>query len=288
MITSKKLFVVATLVAASIAFASPDGITLRKVLKSGTESYHMVSSAKQTISLPGGSGDQELSTKSTTSYTFKIGTVDGQGQSAPLEMISKMEKFDVDGPMAEMVNGNKDKFLKAVTTTGTLDSRNRFVTDTKTKVDPMAVMNGATNSTLAGIFIEFPDKPVNVGDTWDVTVKKGPLTGKEDQKLTAKLTGEKVVDGKPVYVIALTGTLKTDINLGELMKNSGSDDAGPLSQMDIQIKGTIEFNGEASVDKANGQTVLMTLKLTTKQDMDVAGQSIPSTGTSEATLTLDK
>ena len=285
--SAKKLLVVTSLVAASIAMAATDGITLRKTLKTGTESYHVQSKSKQTITVPGG-GDQELETTSTTSYSVKIGALVADGGSAPVDIVSKVEKFDIGGPMADMMGANKDQFMKSTTSSGTLDTKNRFTPDPKAKLDPMAVLNGSTSNSLLGLFLEFPDKAVNVGDTWDVVIKKSPVTGKQDQKLTAKLEAEKQVDGKDVYVVSISGTIKTDIDFAELVKASGQADLGPIGQMEMQIKGSIDFKGEANVDKTTGQTILMKIKLDTKQEMQVQGQSIPSTGTSTVTLTVDK
>jgi len=286
--TSRKLIVVMSLLAGSIAMAATDGITLRKTLKTGTEAYHITAKSNQLISIPGGGGDQELDTTSTSAFTLKIGTVAADGTSAPLDLITKTEKFDMTGPMADMMQGNKDQFMKSMTISGTIDNRNRFTPDPKAKTDPMSVLSGSMNSTVVGVMVELPEKAVNIGDTWDVTIKKSPMTGKKDQTLTAKLTGEDTVDGAGVYVVAITGTINTDIDFAELVKNAGSADLGPLGQMEMQIKGSIEVKGEAQIDKATGQTVSMKVKLTTKQDMQVAGQSIPSTGTSNITITKDK
>ncbi len=282
------MLVVPALVLVSLAMAAQDGITLRKTLKTGTESYKMVSKSNQTVSLPGGAGDQELETKSTATYTFKIGAVDAAGAQAPVELTTKVDAFDMTGPLADMLQGQKDNVLKAITMNGTLDNLNRFIVDPKGKIDPMTIFSGAINNTIGGLFVEFPDTAVKIGDTWDVTIKKGPLTGKEDQKLKAVLVAEADVDGTPAYQIKVSGSIKTNMNMAELMKDGGGADQGGLAQMDMQITGTIEFKGEAMVAKATGQTLTMTRKMTTKQEMSVSGQSIPSTGTSTVTVTLNK
>ena len=285
---TRKIIVVMSLLAGSLAIAATDGITLRKSLKTGSESYHIVSKSNQLISLPGGAGDQELNVVSKASYTVKTGAVGADGNSAAVDLVTKVESYDMTGPMADMMQGNKEQFLKSTTISGTLDNLNRFTLDPKAKTDPMSVLTGSMNSNIVGVFVELPEKAINIGDGWDVIVKKGPIIGKQDQKLSAKLTGEATVDGKAVYVVAVTGSIKTDIDFAELVKSAGSADLGPVGQMDLQIKGTIEVKGEANIDKATGQTVSMKVKITTKQDMQVSGQSIPSTGTSTVEITLDK
>jgi len=291
MIQTRKLFVVASLVAASIAMAAQDGITLRKTLRQGIESYHMESSLKQTVSLPGGAGDQEMGMTSVTAYTYKIGTVDATAGTAPVELSAKVEKFDVDGPLAEAMNSNKDKVLVTTKTNGKLDSRNRFTPDTGKKVDPMAVMLGSASSSLVGPFIEFPEKAVKIGDSWDITIPKSPMTGKEDQKLTATLVSEKAVDGKSLYLVILKGTLKITINMAEIMKDNANADLQALGANDMTISGTIDLNGEANLDKATCQTQSMNIKLLAKQEISVAAlgdQKISSSSTGTIKITLDK
>jgi len=290
MIHSRKLFVVASLVAASIAMAATDGINLRKTLQKGTESYHVHSQSQQTITIPGG-GDQEMGTTTMTSYSYDIGAVDAAAGQAPVDLTAKIEKFDMDGPMAEAMAGQKDKLLVTVKVSGKLDSRNRFTTDPTKKIDPRAVMMGTANSSLIGPFIEFPEKAINIGDSWDVTIAKGPTTFTEDQKITAKLVAETTVDGKAAYTVEITGKFKTYVNVGELMKANPVPEMEALGAMDMVMTGSIEVTGEATIDKETGKTLTMTIKLKTKQETSIAAlgdQKIPSTGTSTVKITLDK
>ena len=285
---SKHLIFAVALSFASLAMAPSDGVVLRKTLKSTTETYHMVSTTTQQISLPGGTGDQDLVSSSKATYTLKIGTVDASGDVSPAALTTKIEQYDVSGALADIIPSDREKYLKPSTTSGTIDSHNRFIADANAKEHPMAVINGSVNNTLAGLFIEFPDKPVKIGDTWDVTVRKGLITGQDDQKLTAKLVSEGDLDGKSIYKISLGGTIKTDINMADLVKNSDADDAGELGKLDLKIKGQVDFNGESTVDKATGQTISLSLKLTTKQNLKVSGLPITTTGSTTATMTLDK
>ena len=292
MIQTRKLFVVATLVAASMAMAAKDGtITLRKTLKQGVESYHMESSGKQVVTVPGG-GDQEIGSTSASTYSYKIGAVDATGGSAPVEVTTKVTKFDMDGPMAEMMAAQKDKLLISTTTTGKLDARNRFTADTKNKINPLTVMAGNSSYSFIGPYLEFPEKAISIGDSWDVTIPKSPIMSNSDQKLTAKLVSEKDLDGKAVYVVALTGSLKMNINIGELMKANPVPEMEALGATDMTMSGSLDVDGEASIDKATGQTIVMTLKITSKSEtnINVQGQqlSIPGTGTAKMKFSLDK
>lgn len=283
----KKLLVLFGFVAAAVALAAPDGITLRKLLHEGTESYHIQADMKQTITLPTG-GDQDMGVTSTSMCSYKIGTVDAAAGQAPVELTTKIEKFDLDGPLADALNAKKDELLVGSTSTGKIDSLNRYTPDPDKKIDPKSFVTGAANFAYVSPFIQFPQQAVNVGDTWDVVVAKGPTTSKEDQKLTAKLVGEKDVDGKSVYVVSVTGSLKVRIDVGEILK------ANPVPELQgmadgMMINGTVDISGDGTVDKITGQTLSMSYKLKTQQTTTIpALGDIPSTGTSNIKITLDK
>jgi hypothetical protein len=140
--------------------------------------------------------------------------------------------------------------------------------------------------------IEFPEKPVAAGDTWDVVVPKSPVLSNEEQKLTAKFVGEKEVDGKSVYVLSLNGSLKSNINVGELMKANPVPELEALGAIDMTIVGTLEISGEANVDKVTGQTISMTMKLTSKQETSINSSAgdlkVPATSVTEVKFTLAK
>ncbi len=287
---TRKLFVLATIVAASIALGAKDGITLRKTLQKGVESYHIQSTMKQTITLPGGN-EQEMGFTSTTAYSYSIGDVDATAGTAPVELTTKVEKFDMEGPMADMMAGEKDKTLITTKVSGKLDSRNRFTKDPNKKVDPRAILTGSATTSIIGPLVEFPEKAVNVGDAWDVLIPKGPTTTNEDQKLVGKLVAEKEVDGKQVYVVTVGGTLKMNINVGELMKANPVPELEAMGAVDMIVTGTLQISGEANVDKATGKTISMTIKIKSNQETSVAAlgdAKIPTVGTSTITVTLDK
>jgi hypothetical protein len=287
---TRKLLIAGALVAATIAMAAQDGITLRKTLVQGTESYHMESTSKLTLTVPS-LGEQELGSKSVTSFVYKIGTVDAAAGQAPVEITTKIEKIDFDGDLAASLAGQKEQLLVATTITGKLDSRSNFIGDPKQKIDPRTVILGSSSASIVGPLVQFPDKAVNAGDAWDVTIPKGPGLNPDDQKITAKFVEEKTIDGKSVCVISLTGALKSNINVGELLKANPVPELEQIGATDMTIKGTIDISGEATVDKVTGQTLTMDLNLKTKQEMAVAAlgdAKVPVVGTMTVKYTLDK
>ncbi|MDR3691305.1 MAG: hypothetical protein P4L46_18135 [Fimbriimonas sp.] len=286
MISARFSLLLSICLVSALSSARLDGVLLRKTLKSGIETYHLVSVVKQTITMPDNGGDQALDISRTATYTFKIGAVDQAGGIAPVELTTKTDQIDFKGALAELLKSQSDNDSDSKTMKGNIDELNRFVSADASKVDPMSVINGSTNTSVAGLFIQFPEKPVNIGDTWDVTIPKGPITGKKDQKLTAKLVSLTKVADRDIYVLSLIGKVKTDIDVAELVKNSDEQVAGFLGQLNMVITGDIEFDCQANVDKATGQTLLMTMKTSTNQTMVTSDKKFKSKGTSSVTLAL--
>jgi len=286
-----KAFVLVSLSISALAFASPDGITLRKKLSEGMETYHADVSIKMNMDL--GGQEQETGITSKAKYSFKIAKPDDSGASAGAEMTSQVEKLEATGLMEMLMNqGNADDAAKkAVTVKGKMSDRGRFTPD-KVAGDATSMLAG--NSMMAmGPFVEFPDKAINVGDSWDQVIPKGPLTGKEDQKLTAKLVRQDTLDGKDVYVINVTGKLKTSIDTSTLPKPDGdaTGTAALMANAKIIINGTSEISGDYFIDKVTGKTLKVTMKVTTKQNFempDMGDMKIDMTGVTTSTMTADK
>ncbi len=288
MIQAKKLCVVAMVLATSLAMASRDGLTLLRALKPGLENYHVETISKQTIKMPGAKDDQELTVNSVAAYGYKLDAPDSTGTEAPVELTTKVEKMDVVGPMADIMGANKDQLLKASTVNGKLDIRNRFTLDPKAKIDVHALLNGTLANTVVGLFVQFSDQPVKVTDAWDMVIPKGPLTYPEDQKLQVKLMDDTLIGGRSVYVLSLTGSLKSSIDVSKVLEDNPDPLLSIFQTMGVTTKGTIDVDGEVIVDKATGQTVTMNMKFATKQSITFQDQVIATSGTSIMKVTADK
>lgn len=270
------------------AAAAHQGVLLRRELKEdATETYKMQSDVKSTASVPG-IGDQDLILNSTMTLTIKSGKLDSaSGQVAVDAKIGDLTT-KVDGSMAQFVEPMLSNIPKEFKMSGKLDGRNRVALDPAKSPDLMMTMVTGTSPSSSFAFVEFPEKSVNVGDTWKFAAPKNPLFGKEAQTLDAKLTGEKDLDGSKVWVISVTGKLKIDANIGELMKASGNQGGG-LPDVDMVMKGTADVTGEALVDKTSGKTLSYTTSVAQKTSMDMGGQgSVDSNGTIKTTMTLQK
>jgi len=267
---------------ATVAMAAQDGVVLRKTLKENdTESYKVESKVAQTINLPNGMGEQEMNIATTSTYKISTGKLDPAKGTVEVTVLTSVDKIDADGPMGDALASQKPK---PTTMKGTLDAKGHLVLD-MAKMTMSQLQFGGGQSSGGGIFAEFPEKAVNVGDTWDVIIPKSVATGSEDQKLTAKLVGEKKLGDKDVWVITTTGTMKMEIDSSKLPK--GDEDASnPMAGQDMKIKGTIEVTTEALVEKSTGKTLRTESKLKSKNNVEVMGMNIDSTGVTTSIATL--
>lgn len=263
--------------------AGQDGVVLRLVLKENTtDNYKVESKATQVINLPNGMGEQEMTILTTSSYKVTTGKVDAEKGVADVTVETSVDKIDADGPMGEMMAQNKPK---PMTLKGTLNNLGKLTLDTSKLSMSDLQFGGGSQQSGGGVYVEFPDKAIKVGDSWDYKIPKSPITGSEDQKMTLKLVGEKKVGDKDVWVISTTGTMKLDIDSSKLPK--GDADAGnPMAGQDMKIKGTIDVVGESLVEKATGRTLKSEAKLKSKNTIEVMGMNIDSTGTTIVTSTL--
>jgi len=86
------------------------------------------------------------------------------------------------------------------------------------------------------------------------------LFGKETQNLTAKLAGEKDLDGAKVWDITVSGKLNINADMEELSKASGAAAGGVPPNM--KIKGTADVNRRGPRGQATGKTLQYTASVT--------------------------
>jgi hypothetical protein len=277
-----KTLILAGMAVATLAVAAQDGSLLRRTFVPGaTDVYRIESSMRQSFTLPG-MGEQDLTVDNVQLYSVKVNKVDGD--TAEIETVTKTEKLEFGGGMASMIPTPPTP--GPVTLPGRLDNRNR-ATFTKIPSSPEMAMFSAALSGTYSIMVELPEKAVRVGDTWQIVVPKGPFTGREDQFLTARLTGERVVDGVSAWVVQITGRLNSTIDMNELAKDN--PDANPMG-MSMVIKSVMDVKGEGLVEKATARTLQMDTSIGTKQNVNITdmGMSIDSSGTTTMRVRLQK
>jgi hypothetical protein len=272
----------------SLAAAAPDAVVLRRELKEATlESYKLQSEVKQKADVPT-MGEQDLDAVTTMSVKLKSGKLDAATNQVSLDATISDIQMKSSGSIAEMADQMTSGMPKEFKMTGKLDSRNRISVDQTKAPDLMMIMFTGTSPSSSLMFVEFPEKAVNVGDSWTFPAPKNPLFGTEVQNLTAKLTGEKELNGTKAWAVSVNGKLNINADLGKLIKESGSAPTG-MPDMAMIMKGTAEMSGEALIDKATGKTLQYVVNVTqkTKTEMESFG-TVESSGTIKTTLTLQK
>jgi len=279
-----KTLIVACL-AASVAMAAQtqDGVLLRRVLKEGdVDKYRVTFDTKQLMNIPTGLGEQDLTISGTMLYTLKIGKIDASG-TAEAEATTTVEKTEAGGSIGAMMPPMPT--TAPIVQKGKLDVQNRL----KLAGTAATMMATSTSQNLLGLMIEFPQKAVKQGDTWEILVPKSPVTASVDQKLIAKLKGEADVSGQPVWVLGLNGTLKTEIDQSKMGKSGGQAPAGPFGNAQIVANGTMELDADVMVAKATGRTVSMVTRMKNKTNTTINGAiTIDATGTGTAKAELVK
>lgn len=282
---NRRVLVLAGIAIVSIAAAASQGVLLRRELKeNASEVYSIKTEMKQVLTM-GAMGDQDMGINSSMKMTLKTTKLDATSGEAEVESTITDIKTEADGVAAMMANQTETP--KEIKTTGKLDARNRIKLAASKSPGMMEMMLGSSSPTSAMMFIEFPEKAVNIGDTWTVTLPKSPAYGNKEQTLNAKLESEKEVEGVKVWVISLAGKIKLDFDMSEMMKNMPNN---PMAGQKASMKGDIDLTGEAYVDKSNGKTIQFTTNSKTKNTVNLEdmGMTIDATGTAKTTLTLQK
>jgi hypothetical protein len=272
----------------SVAAVSSDAVLLRRELKEdSTENYKLQSEVKQKADVPS-MGEQDLGAVTTMTVKIKAGKLDAASGQVGLDATIGDVQTKATGSMADFFDQATSVMPKEFKMSGKIDNRNRISVDQTKAPDLMMIMLTGSSPSSSLMFVEFPEKPVNVGDAWTFPAPKSPIFGKEAQNLTAKLTGEKDFNGAKVWAVSVNGQLKIDADLGKLMKDSGSAPSN-LPEMSMQMKGTADMAGEALIDKATGKTLQYIVNITqkTKTEMESFG-TVESSGTIKTTLTLQK
>jgi len=283
----KKRMVLGFAALAALAMAK-GGVLIRHTFASGsTEVYKVTMNMANKIAIPS-MGDQDMSMTGGMTYTMSYGAADEKTGKSDLKMKITDLQMKIDSAMGDM-SQMMGEMPKEMLLNGKIDSRNRL-SDLKADGQAAMMMMSGTNSATMGLFIEFPEKEVNIGDTWEVVLPKNPMTGNLEAKLTAKLEGEKDVEGKPVWIVSMAGQVPMKVDMAELMKNQPDPTGGAASGMEMVITGTIDLKSTALVDKATGKTLSMTTDMKNKQTMDMTsmGMSIDMNGTMKIDMKLQK
>jgi len=280
MIRLQKPLIVTGLALAGLAFAAQEGVLLRRSLVEGSvDTYLIESTAKRNMSLPG-LGDQSSTTKTTATYEVKgLSKVAGKPE-LPVALTYTILNATVDGAMAGIAPPPPKEPMKA---SATLDDRGHFTFSNDSKeADKALVFTMAQSLMQYSIGVELPEKPVKIGDSWDVTLPKSDFYD-VDQKLTVKLIGDDLSTGKPAYKVTTEGTIKVSMDLAKVGLTAANPGVGS-----ILVKTESKVSGEGLVEKATGKTLKLTTKVVDTGTIEIPTQStkIPTSGESTMVVTL--
>ncbi len=282
-----KTTAICVLAATAASALAPEGVLLRRELKEGQEDvYQIEMRMEQSITMGDtGMGSMPIEMGGTMKMTLKTGKVDEEKGKADLEvLISDMNlDFQMMGQTPDMSQEMPDQYKM----NGKIDVRNRLTEVKASGLSPeMSTMMDQMNS-ISFMFVEFPEKAVEIGDTWKVEMPGNMLTGGAAIKLTARLVGEKIHKGKPVYEIQMGGTIPIDTDLAKMFE--GNPNIGQeMPDMKMLITGTMKVQAQVLVEKETGRTVYMENLTTNDQRMEMPGigMTVDMQGAMKMTMSL--
>jgi hypothetical protein len=278
------MFTAGFLALAAIGMAAQDSVAIQRTLvENSVEKYKSTTKIVETLNSP--IGDIPLNISTTTTYSLKTKKVDAAKGLADVEFTSTIDS--IDGGDSPLTEGWTNKKPDPMVQQGTIDRLGHLDLKAPDKPDKdMAIIAGISGSLQASTFVELPQHPVKVGDSWDITVPKGDYTGDTDQKISAKLTGDKKVDGKDAWTVELSGSINLQFDSAKFA-SAGSSSNGILDKHHITGTGVSVMKGSALVEKSTGKTLSLDanneLKASLQMDADVKAQT---TGTVVTSLKL--
>src|SRR6185312_7366525 len=116
---------------------------------------------------------------------------------------------------------------------------------------------------------------------------KSEGTGDKDQTLAAKLTGDKVVDGREVWVVEVSGTLKMAGDF-KLPAQGPNGTPNPLAGKIAAWKSETQIVGTGLIDKKTGQIVHLDAKSKAKQNVSIGdvGMNVDTSSVSNTVVQL--
>jgi hypothetical protein len=267
----RKSLIVIGLLATVATAQSP--VTFKRDLKTASSDiYSLVTESKNSIEFGGSS----QAINSNISMTMEFNTAASESETADVTIVTRDFKFESDSPM-----GQAPEMPKEMKSTGKIDVRNR-ITDVKAQNAPegMAAMmiNSTGGSSWMAMFVEFPDKAVNVADKWDMKIPPLPMMSDKETTVSATFKGEK--DG--AYWVSVEGSIPMNFDSSK-MPGGGADAMGSMT-----MTGTMTMNNDVMIEKISGRTISVTSTMKFKANMDVQGMTIPMTGDVKSTMTRKK
>jgi hypothetical protein len=275
------------LAAALALIAAQDTVLLRRQLEKGAkDSYTLTMKSSMVMDTGGaGMGTLPIDFAFTSRMDVSVERVSTDGKDANVTIKMTDVKYDL-GQMGQMMGGQQPEMPQEMTMNGKLDVRNRL---TGIRIPNAPGPAGMLSQQMQNfpIFIEFPNDPVKIGDSWEVRLPATPLTGNKITRLKATLLGEKSAGEGTAWAIKLTGTMNINADLMEMMRQMGGE-AGGMPQMAMFMTGTMNVDGEALVEKETGRTIKFetTYKSDLTLDLPEMGMQMKQAGNTLVSVVL--
>lgn len=205
---------------------------------------------------------------------MKIGKVDEEKKEADIEIKAYDMKYDL-GMMAAMM-GQAPEPPKEFTMTGKI---NQYGEITGLSSPPagaqsgmaarMMMMMGGVGQQMMVPTLKFPEKPLSIGDSWEIPMPPNPMLGLEGQKVTATLNSQREEEGVLIYNIALKAQNPLNVDMAKVMeaqRAAGNEMAGLLA--DMKITGNMDMNATVWIEQKTGRIVKFETLQITKQKID--------------------
>lgn len=283
----KRLLILTVAVSCAAMASAQDGSLLRKLLvENSTETYKVTIGGSQNIEVPG-QGPMDIAYKGGYDWIFKYKTIDKTKDVADVDVTVKDLKFEMDGGMM----GQGPEMPKEIVSTGKMDGRYRL-SELKSQSPNMQMMMTMGAGSAVSPFIELPEKPVKVGDSWEAKLPKNPFLGDVEVKLKATFKGDGKLEDKTGNLIELEGDVPLNVDLSKVlaeMAKSGNDPSGgAMADMKMTMKGAMKVKVSVVLDKASGKALVSIVTVDSNSTMELVdmGMSIPTKGKSTVKLVL--
>lgn len=272
----------------SLIAPAQDSVLLRREFKSGEETkYAMTVVTKQTIDA--GSGDQEATVDGSMNVSYKITGVNEAKDKADIKATFSDISLKFGG-MAAMAEGMMGEMPKTFSVTAKMDKLGNVSESKVEGLSQQQMMLAGSSQSMAGISgVVFPEKPLKVGESWNMPISKNEMMGIDASTIKATLSGEKTIDGISTWEIEIAGKLPLKMDTSK-MPQGADPTGGSVPATNMTMKGTYVIKSKAWVEKTSGKLIAMEGTADTDQTMDLVdmGMTVGVKGTIKTSLKLSK
>lgn len=226
--------------------------------------YTMGMKSDTQMSVTNGLGDQAFTLEVLIGSSYLFGDKPDRSGSLGFNISRTVKKFS----MGDMVpsSGSTGEVLG----TGTVDSRGR-VRNLNFDLSRLGgrFLAAGTTSSSTNIWLDLPEEPVGVGDTWTSEIVRSPFISTQSSFLNVRLVGKAEYKKRECYACAFSGTILVEGDMTPILKAEDRN----LGIKVMRIKGTIDLVGYSYIDKLTGRT-LLTVSTTREESTSTIDQDV--------------